>query len=452
MHHFQYIDNELFCEDVPVSDVAHEVGTPFYLYSHATLRQHFRAFDDAFADIKHMTCFSMKSNSNLAVLKLLAMEGGGVDIVSGGELYRALKAGIAPAKIVYSGVGKRVEDLEYSLESGIYMFNVESTQEIVRLNEVAGRLGKRAKIALRVNPDVDPKTHPYISTGLKENKFGIDINEAPERYAMAAGLGNLEVSGVSCHIGSQLTEVRPFVDALKKVKDLISKLEESGIQIKSLDLGGGLGITYEKEEPPHPREYADAIKRELGTADLTLIFEPGRVITGNAGILVTAVVYTKSAAGKTFFIVDAAMNDLMRPSLYNSYHEILPVKSSGRPKVIMGPAMPVRKAKRETQRPPFPHISTSPPSALKNRHPKSYRSDSTTKITPSAPTDSLRLQALSTKRPISLSLTCPFLLSMRIKSFPLPFIFQNSTVSIFKTKFYLSAIKSGIISPRIKSS
>jgi len=340
MHHFQYIDNELFCEDVSVSDVAHKVGTPFYLYSHATLRQHFRAFDDAFADIKHMTCFSMKSNSNLAVLKLFALEGGGVDIVSGGELYRALKAGIAPAKIVYSGVGKRVEDLEYGLESGICMFNIESTQEIVKLNEVAGRLGKKARIAIRVNPDVDPKTHPYISTGLKENKFGIDINEAPERYAMAAVLGNLEVSGVSCHIGSQLTEVSPFVDALKKIKGLISKLEESGIQIKSLDLGGGLGITYEKEEPPHPREYADAIKRELGTVDLTLIFEPGRVITGNAGILVTAVVYTKSAADKTFFIVDAAMNDLMRPSLYNSYHEILPVKSSGRPKVkadVVGP-------------------------------------------------------------------------------------------------------------------
>jgi len=340
MHHFQYIDNELFCEDVPVSDIAREVGTPFYLYSHATLRQHFRAFDDAFADIKHLTCFSMKSNSNLAVLRLFGLEGGGMDIVSGGELYRALKAGIPPEKIVYSGVGKRVEDLKYALESDILMFNVESVQEILKLNEVAGRVGKKARIAIRVNPDVDPKTHPYISTGLKENKFGIDINEAPDQYAMAAGLDNLEVSGVSCHIGSQLTEVRPFVDALEKVKGLITRLKASGIHIKCLDLGGGLGITYEKEEPPHPRRYAEAIKEKLGTLDLTLIFEPGRVISGNAGILVTRVVYTKSTGDKTFFIVDAAMNDLMRPSLYNSYHEIQPVKITGRAKVkadIVGP-------------------------------------------------------------------------------------------------------------------
>lgn len=340
MHHFQYIDNELFCEAVPVSDVALEVGTPFYLYSHATLKQHFRAFDDAFADIKHLTCFSMKSNSNLAVLRLFGSEGGGVDIVSGGELYRALKAGIDPSKIVYSGVGKRDEDMVYSLQSGIFIFNVESVQEIRKLNKVAGRVGKKARIALRVNPDVDPKTHPYISTGLKENKFGIDINEAPEQYAMAAGLENLEVSGVSCHIGSQLTEVRPFVDALKKVKDLIGKLEQSGIHIETLDIGGGLGITYDKEEPPHPRAYAEAIKEELGSSNLTLIFEPGRVIAGNAGALVTKVVYTKSSGDKTFFIVDAAMNDLMRPSLYNSFHEILPVKSLGRPKVeadIVGP-------------------------------------------------------------------------------------------------------------------
>jgi len=340
MHHFQYIDNELFCEDVAVSDVANDVGTPFYLYSHATLRQHFRAFDDAFNDIKHLTCFSMKSNSNLAVLRLFALEGGGADIVSGGELYRALRAGIAPAKIVYSGVGKRDEDLAYGLNSDILMFNVESTQEIMRLNHVAGGLGKKARIAIRVNPDVDPKTHPYISTGLKENKFGIDINDAPQEYAMAAGLKHVDVFGVSCHIGSQLTEVGPFVDALRKIKGLITKLKEAGLYIKSLDLGGGLGITYDKEEPPHPREYAEAIKDELDSPDLTLILEPGRVITGNAGILVTTVIYTKTTGEKTFFIVDAAMNDLMRPSLYNSYHEILPVKSAGRTRVkadVVGP-------------------------------------------------------------------------------------------------------------------
>ncbi len=340
MHHFQYVDEEPYCEEVPLSKVALEAGTPFYLYSHATLRQHFRAFDEAFVHIKHLTCFSMKSNSNLAVLRLFALEGGGVDIVSGGELYRALKAGINPAKTVYSGVGKQVEDLEYALKSDIFMFNVESTQELLKLNEVAGRLGKKARIAIRVNPDVDPKTHPYISTGLKENKFGIDINDAPEQYVMAAGLENLKISGVSCHIGSQLTEVAPFVDALAKLKKLIGRLEESGIHIDCLNLGGGLGITYDNEEPPHPREYAEAIKQELGLADLTLILEPGRVITANAGILVTKVIYTKSTSEKTFFIVDAAMNDLMRPSLYNSYHGIQPVKVLGREKVkadIVGP-------------------------------------------------------------------------------------------------------------------
>ncbi|MBW1705262.1 MAG: diaminopimelate decarboxylase [Deltaproteobacteria bacterium] len=330
MHHFHYIKNELYCEEVPVAEIARAVGTPAYLYSCATLKRHFRAFDNAFDGMKHLTCFSMKSNSNLAILRLFALEGGGVDIVSGGELYRALKAGIEPAKIVFSGVGKRVEDLEYALESDILMFNVESPQEILKLDEVAKRTGKKARIAVRVNPDVDPKTHPYVSTGLKENKFGIGINDAPEQYALAAGLKNLDVSGVSCHIGSQLTQSSPFVDAISKLKDLIGMLEETGIRIRYLDLGGGLGITYDSEEPPHPLEYAGAITKELGTADLTLILEPGRVITGNAGILVTRVLYTKTAREKKFFIVDAAMNDLIRPSLYGSYHAIQPVRKSDR--------------------------------------------------------------------------------------------------------------------------
>ena len=340
MHHFHYIDNKLFCEEVPVSEVASEVGTPFYLYSHATLLQHYRAFDGAFGDIKHLTCFSMKSNSSLAIVRLLAMEGGGADIVSGGELYRALRAGVEPEKIVYSGVGKGREDLEYALRSDILLFNVESTQEIIKLNDLAGNLGKKAKIALRVNPDVDPKTHPYISTGLKENKFGIDIKDAPEQYTMAAGLQNLEVTGVSCHIGSQLTQVNPFVDALEKLKDMIRKLGEAGIHIDYLDLGGGLGITYDEEAPPHPTEYANAIKEELKTTDLTLILEPGRVITGNAGIMVSKVLYCKNTRDKRFFVVDAAMNDLIRPSLYDSYHAIRPVSISNREKVkadIVGP-------------------------------------------------------------------------------------------------------------------
>lgn len=340
MHHFEYKDNELYCEEVPVSRIAREVGTPLYLYSHATLQQHFRAFDGAFSGVPHITCFAMKSNSNMAILRLFALEGGGADIVSGGELYRALKAGMEASKIVFSGVGKTVEDIEYALRSGILMFNVESTQEITRIDEIAGRMGKTARLAIRVNPDVDPETHPYISTGLKENKFGIDIGKALEDYTLAAGLKNLQVAGVSCHIGSQLTRVSPFVDALRKLKELIAKLREVGIRIDYLDLGGGLGITYNKEAPPHPREYAEALKKELDTKDLIVILEPGRVITGNAGILVTKVLYVKSTPEKNFVIVDAAMNDLVRPSLYGSFHGIEPLRLSAKKKIkadVVGP-------------------------------------------------------------------------------------------------------------------
>jgi diaminopimelate decarboxylase len=340
MHHFQYRNNELHCEDVPVSRIAIDVGTPFYLYSYATLRQHFRAFDDAFSDVPHLTCFAMKSNSNLAILKLFALEGGGVDIVSGGELYRALKAGVDPKKIVYSGVGKTSEDMEYALQSRILMFNVESSQEILLLNQIAGRMGKKAAISIRVNPDIDPQTHPYISTGLRENKFGIDIGTALEEYSRVSGMKHLTVSGVSCHIGSQLTRLSPFVDALKKLKELIGRLKGIGIGVSYLDLGGGLGITYNQEEPPHPREYAKAIKEELDMKDVTVILEPGRVIVGNAGILVTRVLYTKATPEKSFIIVDAAMNDLIRPSLYGSFHGIEPVRVTGRRKIkadVVGP-------------------------------------------------------------------------------------------------------------------
>jgi len=340
MHHFQYRNNELHCEDVPVSRIAMEIGTPFYLYSYATLKQHFRAFDDAFSDVPHLTCFAMKSNSNLAILKLFALEGGGVDIVSGGELYRALKAGVEPKKIVYSGVGKTAEDMEYALRSQILLFNVESSQEIRLLDEIAGRMGKKAAVSIRVNPDIDPQTHPYISTGLKENKFGIDIRHALEEYARVSGLRNLTVSGVSCHIGSQLTRLSPFVDALNKLKDLIGQLRKIGIGVSYLDLGGGLGITYNQEDPPHPREYAKAIKDELHIRDVTVILEPGRVIVGNAGILVAKVLYKKTTAEKGFVIVDAAMNDLIRPSLYGSFHGIEPVRIKTRAKIkadVVGP-------------------------------------------------------------------------------------------------------------------
>ncbi len=326
MHFFEYKNKELYCEDVRISDIAKDVKTPFYLYSHATLERHFRAFNDAFNGIDHITCFSMKSNSSMAILRLFSNAGGGVDIVSGGELYRAIKAGVNPAKIVYSGVGKSAEEMEYALTSGILMFNTESPQEIDKLNEVAGRLGKKARIAIRVNPDVDPQTHPYISTGLKENKFGIDINRSYDEYLRASGMANLEVAGVSCHIGSQLTKVSPFVDALKKLKDLIKRLAGSDIKIKYLDLGGGLGITYNDEKPPLPYEYASALKETIGNMKLTLILEPGRVLVGNSGILVAKVLYTKTNQEKNFSVVDAAMNDLARPSLYGSYHGIRPVK------------------------------------------------------------------------------------------------------------------------------
>lgn len=340
MHHFAYKNMDLHCEDVPVSKIAAEIGTPFYLYSHATLVQHFRAFDGAFRDVPHLTCFAMKSNSNLAILKLFASEGGGADIVSGGELYRALRAGIDPRKIVYSGVGKTAEEMACALRSNILMFNVESSQEITLLNEVAGKMGKTASIALRVNPDVDPETHPYISTGLRENKFGIEIVRSLEDYKMAAGLRHLHVAGVSCHIGSQLTKISPFVDALQKLKELIVKLREAGLAIDYLDLGGGLGITYNHEEPPHPADYAAALKKDLDVDGMTVVLEPGRVITGNAGILVSRVLYTKSTPEKHFIIIDAAMNDLIRPSLYGSFHGIQPVRRSEKRAVkadVVGP-------------------------------------------------------------------------------------------------------------------
>jgi len=340
MHHFQYQKDELYCEKVSVSEIARNVGTPFYLYSHATLRQHFRAFDRAFADLKHLTCFSMKSNASLAVLRLFAGEGGGADIVSGGELYRALNAGVDPKKIVYSGVGKSIEELKYALQSNILLFNVESSQEISLLNDVAGDLAKKAPIAIRVNPDIDPQTHPYIATGLKESKFGIDINESLKEYTRAATLDHLLVSGVSCHLGSQLVRTDPFLDALRELQGLIKTLKHSGITLRYLDLGGGLGITYNNEDPPHPKEYADAIQKALDIKDLILILEPGRVIMGNGGILVTKVLYTKDTREKTFTIVDAGMNDLIRPSLYGSFHGVQPVKTLGRKKIkmdIVGP-------------------------------------------------------------------------------------------------------------------
>jgi diaminopimelate decarboxylase len=325
MHHFQYRHDELFCEDVPVREIAEAVGTPFYLYSCATLERHFKAFDGAFANADRLVCFSAKANASQAILKLLSRLGSGLDIVSGGELFRGLRAGIAPDKIVYSGVGKKPEEIDFALQSGILMFNIESLDELELINRRAGEFGKKAPIAIRVNPDVDPKTHPYISTGLKKNKFGIDVVTALEAYKAARTLENVAVVGIDCHIGSQITDLRPFTDALESLKDLIEELTRLGIDIRYLDMGGGLGITYDKEIPPAPDEYARAIVSALRGLPVKLILEPGRVIVGNAGILVTRLLYRKMGIEKNFLVVDAGMNDLMRPTLYQAFHAIQPV-------------------------------------------------------------------------------------------------------------------------------
>ncbi|MFZ2446469.1 MAG: diaminopimelate decarboxylase [Syntrophobacteraceae bacterium] len=341
MHHFQFRNNELYCEDVPVRAIAAEVGTPCYIYSCATLGHHFTVFDSAFKDVPHLTCYSVKANSNIAILKLFGSMGGGMDIVSGGELFRARMAGIAPEKIVYSGVGKTVHEIDYALRENILMFNIESVQELEAINRRAAAMGVKARISLRVNPDIDPNTHPYISTGMKKNKFGIAIDNAFKAYEKARGLKNIEILGVDCHIGSQLTEVAPFVDALKRLRALIERLREKGIEVRYLDLGGGLGIVYDQEEPPQPHEYAAAILRELEDIRCTLVFEPGRVIVGNAGILVTKVLYTKNTPSKNFVVADAAMNDLVRPSLYGSYHYIQPVARSQKETQIVDVVGPI---------------------------------------------------------------------------------------------------------------
>ena len=341
MNYFHYKNKALWCEEVPVTEIARKVGTPFYLYSERTLKHHFRVFDVAFASVPHITCFAVKSNSNIAVLRIFIAEGSGVDIVSGGELYRALQAGVDARKVVYSGVGKKVDEIEYALNSNILMFNAESSQELEVINSCAERLRKKARIALRVNPDVDPETHPHISTGLMSNKFGIDIKKSPEEYRRARALKQLEIKGVSCHIGSQVTKISPFLDALERIKKLVRLLRDDGMDIKYLDLGGGLGITYDKEDVPHPSEYAKAIIDASKDINCTFIFEPGRVIVGNAGILVTEVLYTKSNDAKNFIIIDAGMNDLVRPSLYNSYHRIRPVIEKEREEIIADVVGPI---------------------------------------------------------------------------------------------------------------
>ena len=346
MNYFEYRNGEMFAEGVPLKRLAREVGTPAYVYSLATLKRHFKVFDEAFAKTRHIVCFSVKANSNLALLRAFAKQGSGFDIVSGGELFRALKVGADPKKIVFSGVGKKKEEIEYALNTGILMFNVESEHELMALNEIAAGIGKRAPISLRVNPDVDPQTHPYISTGMKKAKFGVDIKKSLETYKRAVLLKNVEVVGVDCHIGSQLTSITPFVDALAKVREyldrvLAGEMKREGAQIRYLDLGGGLGINYHDETPPLPEEYAKAIIQGLEGLDITLILEPGRVIVGNAGILHTEVQYIKETETKKFVIVDGGMNDLIRPALYGSYQAIQPVVETNAQKIVADVVGPI---------------------------------------------------------------------------------------------------------------
>ena len=326
MDFFQYKNNQLMAENLPVKQLAEQFGTPLYVYSRATLERHWHAFNNAFGEHPHLVCFAVKSNPNIAILNVMAKLGSGFDIVSQGELERVLAAGGDAAKVVFSGVAKSRQEIARALEVNIRCFNVESEAELLRINQIAGEMGKIAPISLRVNPDVDAHTHPYISTGLKENKFGVSVEQAREVYKLAATLPNIKIVGMDCHIGSQLTELQPFLDAVDRLIVLMEQLKQDGIHLKHLDLGGGLGVTYTDETPPHPTEYAKALWEKLSAfSELEIIVEPGRAITANAGILVTQVEYLKSNESRNFAIVDAGMNDMIRPALYQAYMNILEI-------------------------------------------------------------------------------------------------------------------------------
>jgi diaminopimelate decarboxylase len=329
VNHFKRRSGEYWCEDVPLRDIAKAVGTPAYVYSSATLRRHARVMKAPFRSQPHLLCYSVKACSNLAILDLLRREGLGFDIVSEGELFRALKAGADPKTIVFSGVGKTAEEIDAALKAGILLFNAESEEELRMIDTVARRRRRRAPISLRINPDVNPKTHRYIATGLRDSKFGIPWSRARAAYRLAASLPNLDVIGLDCHIGSQLTDIAPLVEAIGRLRVLIDGLIRDGVELRYLDVGGGLGITYRDEDPPPPRAYGEAIRKAMAGLDLTLLLEPGRVIVGNAAVLLTRVALTKKAQSKRFVVTDAAMNDLIRPTLYDAHHEIEPV---GRPR------------------------------------------------------------------------------------------------------------------------
>ena len=325
MDYFVSKQGQLFAEDVALSDIAEEFGTPTYVYSRATLERHFHAYDRPFGEYPHLICYAIKANSNLAVLSILAKLGSGFDIVSIGELQRVIAAGGEPSKVVFSGGGKQAGEMAEALKAGVHCFNVESESELYQLNDVAMAMGMQAPVSLRVNPDVDAKTHPYISTGLKDNKFGVSIDTAFDIYKKAAQMDGIRITGIDCHIGSQLTETKPFLDALERVLLVIDQLAEEGIELEHLDIGGGLGVRYADEQPPAPETYISEVLKRLEGRNLTIIMEPGRSIAANAGVLLTRVEYLKNNEEKNFAIVDAAMNDLMRPSLYGAWQEIVPV-------------------------------------------------------------------------------------------------------------------------------
>ncbi len=342
MNHFDYRNGELFAEDVAIADIARQAGTPFYCYSTATLTRHYRVFADAFAGLDALVCYAVKANSNLAVIRTLAEQGAGADVVSEGELRRALAAGVPPAKIVFSGVGKMRDEMAFALNAGIRQFNVESEPELEALNEVAQSMGTRAPVALRVNPDVDAGTHDKIATGRKEDKFGIDIDDAAPIYARASAMPGIETTGLAVHIGSQLTTLGPFREAFARMVALAGDLRSEGYTVRRLDFGGGLGIIYQNEAPPHPDDYAAMVRDVAGGLGVELMFEPGRLLVGNAGVLITRVLYVKQARETRFVIVDAAMNDFLRPTLYGARHNVIPVVApaagaAGTPAEVVGP-------------------------------------------------------------------------------------------------------------------
>lgn len=339
---FSYSENSLYCDGVALDDIARRAGTPCYVYSGQSLLENFRAYDEALSELPHMICYAVKANGSLGILSLLAKAGAGFDIVSGGELYRVLKAGGEAARVVFSGVGKRSDEIDYALENGIQSFNCESEPELALINALAARRGVRASFSLRVNPDVNAETHPYISTGLRQHKFGIDIQKAEAIYDRARELHNLTASGVSCHIGSQLLNASPIFEALEKVLELVGRLRGAGHAIKSIDLGGGLGVAYQSTDHPPPiRTFVDCIRQRLQGMEFTVMLEPGRSIVGPAGVLLTRVLYHKRNVDKEFVVVDAAMNDLIRPALYRSHHDILPLRMTDRPEVVADVVGPV---------------------------------------------------------------------------------------------------------------